>query len=215
MSITVIADMVGSRRLVDREHAQQVLDRAISRVQRDLPVAERELTPTVGDEQQGVYPSLDAALASTLLLQLALPDGIECRFGVGVGSITTIESRGEEIPEGPGWWAARAAIDAVHVMQRRAAPSARTWIAAAAGEDDSMIRVVSYANAYLLVRDQLVGAMTERGRRLTYGRCLGTTQRDLATAEGITQSAVSQGLAAAGSAAIVAGFATLARAATA
>ena len=113
------------------------------------------------------------------------------------------------IPEGPGWWAAREAIEHVHATQQRAVPSARTWVVAAAGEDEGMHSAVRLANAYLLARDHLIGAMTERERRLTYGRCHGVTQRELARAEGITQPAVSQALAAAGSAVIVEGMRAL------
>ena len=72
-----------------------------------------------------------------------------------------------------------------------------------------MAERVRSVNAYLLVRDEIVGAMTPRTRRLAYGRCLGRTQRDLAAEEGITQSAVSQALAAGGAAGLVAGFQTL------
>ena len=74
-----------------------------------------------------------------------------------------------------------------------------------------MLHRIAYANAYLLARDDLVASMSERTRRLTYGRCLGRTQRELAEAEGVTQPAVSQALASAGSAALVAGFADLSR----
>ena len=65
------------------------------------------------------------------------------------------------------------------------------------------------ANAYVLSRDQLVSSMSQRTRRLTYGRCLGRSQRDLAADEGITQSAVSQALASAGASAVVEGFLAL------
>lgn len=65
------------------------------------------------------------------------------------------------------------------------------------------------ANAYLLARDELVGAMNERTRRLVYGRCLGVTQRELAVSEGITQPAVSQALTSAGAGAVVEGFVAL------
>jgi DNA-binding CsgD family transcriptional regulator len=203
MTIAVIADIVGSRRLADRADAQRLLDEAIVRVEQDLPLATRKLQPTVGDEQQGTYATLSAALSSLLLLQLALPDDVQCRFGVGIDSAAGV------IPEGPGWWAARDAIEHVHAMQQRAVPSARTWVVAAAGEDEGMHSAVRLANAYLLARDQLIGAMTERERRLTYGRCRGLTQRELARAEGITQPAVSQALAAAGSAVIVEGMRAL------
>src|SRR3546814_18002858 len=77
--------------------------------------------------------------------------------------------------------------------------TARTWVNVADGVDNADMRSsAALANAYLLARDQLVGAMSERTRRLVYGRCLGRTQRAPAEAEGITQSAVSPGLAGAG-----------------
>jgi hypothetical protein len=52
--------------------------------------------------------------------------------------------------------------------------------------------------------------MSERARRLTYGRCFGVTQRELAAQEGITQSAVSQLLAASGASAVIEGYRLLA-----
>ncbi|KHK96135.1 hypothetical protein LK09_15930 [Microbacterium mangrovi] len=207
--IAVTADIIGSRALADRASAQRALEAAVTRVETDLPVVERPLRPTVGDEQQGVYPTLEAALGSLLLLRLALPDGIECRYGVGIGPIGAVASRAAatgEIPEGPGWWAAREAIDHVHGLQKRTVPGARTWVVAHESEPDAVHAAARRANAYLLARDQLVSDMTARARRLTYGRCLGRTQRELADSEQITQSAVSQTLAASGSAAVVEGF---------
>ncbi|MCT9001913.1 SatD family protein [Microbacterium memoriense] len=204
MSVAVIADIVGSRTLADRAAAQSVIDDAVLKVERDFPCAERPLQPTVGDELQGVYPTVAAAMSGLLLLRLALPDGIECRYGIGVGATSEVPSRVGALAEGPGWWAAREAIDMVHARQSRAVRGARTWIVAAGGADDHGTHL---ANAYLLARDQLVSDMSERTRRLTYGRLLGRTQGDLARAEGITQSAVSQALATAGAGALVEGFA--------
>lgn len=209
MVVAVIVDMVGSRRLSDRAGAQRVLDAAIARVDHQLPVPHEQLRPTVGDEQQGVYESLDDALASLLLIQLALPDGLECRFGLGVGPIGRFASAAGQLQDGPGWWAAREAIETVHAKQQRAAPSARTWVVASPDEDAGVHTAVRHANAYLLARDQIVGAMNERTRRLTFGRCLGVTQRELAETEGVTQPAVSQSLANAGASAVVEGFALL------
>ncbi|GAA5203640.1 SatD family protein [Microbacterium jejuense] len=199
-------DIVGSRRLPDRDAAQRALDEAVARVERDLPVAERPLRPTVGDELQGIFPTLDAALATTLLVQLALPDVIECRFGLGIGETGLVASASGDIPDGPGWWAARAAIEHVHALEQRTVPRARTWAVAHEAQPDAAHEAARRADAYLLARDQIVGAMSERARRLTYGRCFGVTQRALAAQEGITQSAVSQLLAASGSAAVVEGF---------
>jgi hypothetical protein len=208
-SVVTIADIVGSRLLEDRSGAQAAIESAIARVDDDLPLARHRLAATVGDEFQGEYATLVDALRSLLLLQLALPDGIELRFGVGVGPIEEVASPGGKISDGPGWWAAREAIDRVHRLQDRAVPSARTRVVAGVGEDAVMKTEARMANAYLLARDEMVAAMSERARRLTYGRCLGRTQRQLAAAEGITQPAVSQALAGAGAPAMIAGFAAL------
>lgn len=212
MSVAVIADIVGSRRLADRAAGQRAVEQAVARASADLTGAERALMPTVGDELQGVYRDLDAALAAVLLVRLALPDGVDCRFGIGVGAIGTIPSAAiGGIAEGPGWWAAREAIDAVHALQSRTVPGARTWVAASADADAATLSAVRLANAGVLARDHLVSAMSERARRLTYGRCTGVTQRELAASEGITQSAVSQLLSSSGAAAVVEGLRLLSR----
>ncbi|QIG38075.1 hypothetical protein G5T42_00055 [Microbacterium sp. 4R-513] len=209
MVIATIADIVGSRRLVDRADAQRMLDTTIEEIEKELPLALEPLRPTVGDELQGVYATLDHALASLLLLQLALPDDVGCRFGLGIGPVETFDSASGRLQDGPGWWAARAAIETVHAKQQRAAPSARTWVVASPDEDAGVHTAAALANSYLLARDQLVGTMNERARRLTLGRCLGRTQRDLARQEAITQPAVSQALASSGAAAVVEGFLVL------
>ncbi len=206
MNVAVIADIVGSRKLEDRASAQLRFDETIERVERDLPLATRPLSPTVGDEQQGVYPTLDAALAATLLIRLALPAGLDLRFGLGIGQMGEIRSGERRLAEGPGWWAARAAIDQVHALAQRRAPLARTWVAASEDLADRPEIAIARTNAYLLARDEIVGAMNERARHLTYGRCLGQTQSALAEAEGVTQSAVSQALRSGGGSAIVEGF---------
>ncbi|UWF76845.1 MULTISPECIES: SatD family protein [Microbacterium] len=206
MVIAVIADIVGSRRLRDRAAAQRMLDHTIARVERDRPLAVQPLTPTVGDEQQGVYGGLGEALTSLLMLQLALPGGLGFRFGLGVGEIRAFDSSGGPLSDGPGWWAARAAIGIVQEHERGGMPSARSWIVAAEGQDEVMESTVAAANAYLLLRDELVGAMSERERRLAYGRLIGTSQQELAEQEGITQPSVSKALRRSGAVAILQGL---------
>ncbi|WP_243232663.1 SatD family protein [Microbacterium sp. CIAB417] len=209
MVIAVIADIVGSRRLHDRAAAQKALDETIVRVERDLPLASQPLTPTVGDEQQGVYAALGDALTSLLMLQLALPDGLELRFGIGAGEIRAIDSAHGELPDGPAWWAAREAIEIVKAREGRAVPSARTWIVGGQGQDEVMRSTIAASNAYALVRDELVAAMSGRERRLTYGRLVGISQVDLAEQEGISQPSVSKSLRSAGAAALIEGVAQL------
>lgn len=209
MVIAVLADIVGSRKLDDRSAAQRILDGTIVRVENDLPLAQQSLTPTVGDEQQGVYLALEDAMVSLLMIQLALPDGIAFRFGIGVGDVRAVDSVHGELADGPGWYAARAAIETVHAREGRAVPRTRTWIVGAPGQDEVMDSVIAASNAYLLVRDELVGAMNERERRLTYGRLIGRSQHELAAEEGISQPSVSKSLRSAGSAALLEGVAAL------
>ena len=209
MVIAVLADIVGSRTLDDRPAAQRILDDAIARVEADAPSAVQPLIPTVGDEQQGLYGDLGAALISLLMIQLALPDGIAFRFGIGIGDVRSVASVHGELSDGPGWYAAREAIDIVHAREGRAVPRTRTWIVGAPGQDEVMESTISASNAYLLVRDELVGAMSERERRLTYGRLIGRSQHDLADDEGISQPSVSKALRTAGAAALIEGVAAL------
>lgn len=206
MDVAVIADIVGSRRLPDRADAQRALALVAAAAEEDLPLATEALRATVGDELQARYPSLDAALAGILLVQLTLPEGLGLRFGIGVGTITDLATGSPALQDGPAWWAARKAIEEVHARQQRAVPSSRIAIVGAPEEDESMHRVIASANAYVLVRDELVGRMSARERRLVHGRCLGRTQAELARSEGISQPGVSQALARAGAAAVAAGF---------
>ncbi|MFS0854433.1 SatD family protein [Microbacterium sp. 179-I 3D4 NHS] len=209
MVIAVIADIVGSRSLRDRTAAQRTLERTIARVEAEAPSAVQPLTPTVGDEQQGVYPQLADALAALLMIQLALPDGVGFRFGIGVGDIRAVDSAHTDLSDGPGWWAAREAIEIAHARERRAVPRSRSWIVGAPEQTEVMESTIRASNAYLLVRDELVGAMSERERRLTYGRLLGRSQEEIADEEGITQPSVSKSLRRAGSQAVIDGLAAL------
>lgn len=209
MVIAVIADIVGSRELGDRSAAQRALDETIAQVELDRPLAVQPLTPTVGDEQQGVYRALPDALLSLLMIQLRLPEGLAFRFGIGVGEVRSVASVHRDLADGPGWYAARAAIEIVHAREQRAVPRTRTWIVGAPGQDEVMENVIAASNAYVLARDELVGAMSERERHLTYGRLVGRSQQELAAQEGISQPSVSKSLRSAGAAALIEGVAAL------
>ncbi len=209
--IPVIADIVSSRELDDRRTAQRAIESAFAQVVDILPAHARPVRPftaVVGDEFQGAFPTLRAALAATLLVRLALPAVLDLRFGLGLGEVEEIPSTSGSLSEGPGWWAARAAIEHVEEIARREAPQARTWVAAAehvAGAAD----LVRIANAAALARDRVVGRWSDRVRALVCGRIAGVTQGDLAQSQGISQSAVSQTLAAAGATTIILAYGQL------
>ncbi|WP_439594110.1 SatD family protein [Microbacterium sp.] len=211
MVAAVIADIVGSRELADRVVAQRALEETLARVAEVAPTADAALLPTVGDELQGVYPDLVSASAATMLLQLTLPEGIELRFGVGLGAIEDIPSLRGALSEGEAWWAARRAIEEVEALARRAAPTARTRVAAPASAPIETRRLVRVANDGFLARDRAIAQLSPRARRIVYRRWLGETQNEIAAAEGIGQSAVSQAIATADAGALIEGLRTLTR----
>lgn len=206
MVAAVIADIVASREIVDRAKAQRALEETLARVAEEGPPADAALLPVVGDELQGVYPDLRSALAATLLLQLALPEGIALRFGIGLGGIESIPSVRGALSEGEAWWAARSAIEEVEELSRRAAPTARTRVAAPADAPADVHDLVRVANSGLLARDRAIAQLSPRARRILDARRQGRTQKEIAVAEGIVQSAVSQAIAAADGGALLEGL---------
>ena len=188
--VAVIVDLVDSKRVVDRRAVQEEVLRAFALADKHVNVGE-PLRATVGDEFQAVYPTLVAALEVTLLARLMLPEGVDCRFGMGRGEIVDVgDGVGGVIQDGSGWWLARNAIDEAHRREDSRTPSLRGWFRAE-GDNSALEALV---NSYLLSRDHIVGAMTQRARRLTVGTMLGRLQGELADEEGISQSAVSQAL---------------------
>jgi hypothetical protein len=191
--IAVIVDLVGSRRQPDRGAAQQHLVDALADVNAAVP-ALQPLAPTIGDESQGAYADLSAAMLATLLLRLTLPYPLDCRFGLGGGTWQNVgRSDYGPMQDGPAWWAARDAIVEAKTREVRRHKSLRTWYGVADGKAADFAPV-GVTNALLMCRDEIVSGMNDRSRRLALGLLRGRTQVELAKAEDISQSAVSQNL---------------------
>ncbi len=182
---TVIGDVVGSRRARDRP----ALHRRVSTALRQ--VADGALDPpgfTVGDEFQGSYPTLGAAIDAALTVRLLLAPEIDVRFGIGWGTITILDAKAG-IQDGPGWWTAREAIQQTAEAQRQAG---FTLVRTTFRADDDTRADVGAVNAALICRDHLLGSLDERSLRIVRGLMTGRTKKELAAAEGISASAVSQ-----------------------
>lgn len=176
----LIGDVVGSRSIADRAGFQRRLAEVLDDVSGLLsPV--QALETTVGDEFQGAFAGVaDAALAA-LLVRLALLPDADVRCGLGHGEVTVHgQERRPLLQDGPGWWTARDALDVLGGPRRAAQ---RTWYI---GPDDGRV------NAFLLARDALVDRLGERGWRLLAAALSGASQTEIAAAEGISKSAVSQ-----------------------
>jgi hypothetical protein len=182
---TLIGDVVGSRRAADRSRLHRTLASALRQVGAgaiDPPAF------TVGDEFQGSYPTVGAAIDAALALRLAVGSEIDVRFGIGWGAVTILDADAG-IQDGPGWWTAREAIQQTAEAQRQPGFTlVRTTFRA-----DGDVRSDSAAvNAALICRDHLLGSLDERSLRIVRGLMTGRTKKELAADEGISPSAVSQ-----------------------
>ena len=185
---TLIGDLIGSRASDDRRALHARFERALDEVNaRFSPPTPMRMQ--VGDEYQGIFSTLGDALAASLLVRLALlPEG-DIRHGIGRGDVEVLGTS-PRVEDGPGWWAARAAVERVEQSEARAATrTLRTAYVAdvsAPDVDDALV------NASLLLRDELVTGLSERSLSVLRGLLAGQTQRDLADELGISPSAVSQ-----------------------
>lgn len=187
----LIGDVVDSRRVPDREALQSRLVEALAGVSAET---NSTLTMTVGDEFQGRLPDLESALAASLRLHLALLDIARLRIGIGVGGLSLETDAASPIgQDGPVWWRARAAIEAV-----------------AAGGDEERTRLDTGTdwdgalNAYLRLRDSVIDRFDEADAVIALGLLDGATQKEMARRLGLNQSSVSRRVNRHGIAAVVA-----------
>jgi hypothetical protein len=180
---TLIGDVVGSRRVADRSTQHRVLNQALADIASDA------IDPpafTVGDEFQGSYPTVGGAIDAALSLWLGVAPDIDVRFGIGWGEVVLLDPDAG-IQDGPGWWAAREAIEWTASAQRQPGLAlVRTSFRGTHRPD------IDAVNAALLCRDHLLGSLDDRSIRILKGLLSNHSKKDIATTEGISASAVSQ-----------------------
>jgi len=184
----LIGDVVSSRSARHREALHERLEETLAVVNERLsPVV--PLRITVGDEYQGCFVTVGEACRASLALRLALLPTYDVRHGIGWGSITVLREQ-PRVEDGPGWWAARAAIeDAEATAGRAALRGSRTAYRLADDTDGPQPDAI---NAALLCRDEIVGNLSERSVMLVRGMLEGRTQTELAAELGVSASALSQ-----------------------
>jgi hypothetical protein len=159
------------------------------------------LRVTAGDEYQGTFATLGAALRATRWLRLALLPDVDVRHGLGWGPVELL-AEDPLIEDGPGWWVARDAVVAAEQEATRAGHRRRRTVYRLApghpGPDPAAV------NAALVLRDEMMGGLSERSLGVLRGLLSGRTQREIAAKEGVTASAVSQRVRNDGLAALVA-----------
>lgn len=196
---TLIGDVVASRAADDRGGLHDALSAAIEETNRSLdPLV--PLRITVGDEYQGCFGTVGAALRAALRLRLTLHPSADVRHGVGWGSVVVLSDE-PRVEDGPGWWAARTAVEAVHAAQSRAASRGlRTAYRPAEGVDGPAAAAI---NAALIARDELLARVGAPSMSVLSGMLAGMSQQQIAHQLDVSPSAVSQRVRRDGLAAVV------------
>ena len=112
--VAVIGDIKRSRELEQREAVQSRLQRACVELNRreDLEGLLSPFTVTLGDEFQALFGSFRAVWRAIFAIEAAMGDGVEIRFGIGVGAMDTAINREAAIGmDGPAFHRARHAIE--------------------------------------------------------------------------------------------------------
>lgn len=182
---TVIGDVVGSRRSPDRQGLHARLTTALATEAEGEGVMD-PLAITVGDEFQGTFATLGAAIDAAWRVRLALLPEVDVRIGLGWGEVTALD---ESVQDGPGWWDAREAITWVAQEQ---STSRTTHLRTAYRSRATGAPSPGAVNAALHCRDHLLGSLDDRSRRILGGLMADRTQAEIAHDEGISASAVSQ-----------------------
>ena len=187
----MLGDVVGSREHPDPGRRRRLVADALA-LANDRLAPKQPLTPTIGDEFQGLFADLVSALDATLLVRLALLGEVDVRFGIGAGPLMTFESsRAPFDQDGPAWWSAREAVDHVRGVSQRQESSRglRTRWVDAGGERPFVVAAV---NAFLQCRDELVAGMDPRDAAAMLGLLAEEPLTRIAEAEGVSVSALSQ-----------------------
>lgn len=195
---TVIGDVVDSRSAPDRAAVHRSLLAALEQVN-DSSSPQIPLRITVGDEYQGGFATLGEALAASLRVRLLVLPEIDLRHGLGWGSVT-VYSEEPRVEDGPGWWSAR---DAIGTVSGRGPERTAYRRAEETGPQEAAV------NAALITRDALIAAASARSLGVLRGLLEGMSQKEIAEAQGVSPSAVSQRIRRDGLAAVVAADALL------
>ena len=186
--VALLGDLVASREAPDRSALHRHLLQAIRSANAGPQILD-PLRVTAGDEFQGVFASVGAALAATFTLRAALHPA-QARFGLGIGSVQIIDAE-TNVQDGSAWWAARSAIEAVEEAAHGAPRALRTGVAAAEGHEPPTASL----RAAVALTDAALFGLDDQDVVILAGLRAGTSQAMMATRLQISPSAVSQRIA--------------------
>jgi SatD family protein len=183
----VIGDVVGSRQATSRSRLQTRLDRALASINGSTePV--QALTPTIGDEFQGMFATIEEAIDASLRLKLELTGRVDVRVGIGWGTLRTQDpNRTPFGQDGPCWWRAREALQELARTERsnQEPNSLRTFCRTGTRQEPAY-------NAILVLRDQLLSAIDDHDATILRLLIAGSSQQDAAARLGLNKSSISR-----------------------
>ena len=183
----VIGDVVGSRQAPSRSRLQKRLDKALADVSAAMqPV--QPLTPTLGDEFQGMFATVDEAVEASFRLRVELAGKVDVRVGIGWGTLRTEDpDRTPFGQDGPCWWRAREALDELARTERsnQEPGSLRTVCRTRTAQEGAL-------NAILVLRDHILLGIDEQDATILRLLIDGAAQQDAAAQLGLNKSSISR-----------------------
>jgi len=183
----VIGDVVGSRQATSRSRLQQRLDKALAVVNETMEAAQ-PLTPTLGDEFQGMFGRVEDAIEASFRLRVELVGKVDVRIGIGWGTLRTQDqSRTPFGQDGPCWWRARDALEELARTERsnQEPNSLRTVCRTGTVQEPAY-------NTILVLRDQILAGIDEADATILKLLIGGASQQEAAVQLKVNKSSVSR-----------------------
>jgi len=209
----VLVDVVDSRNHSDRRQLQTEIAGAAEAVNRRIDALD-PLTATVGDEMQAIYAQPLTAIRAVAELRLELIGTAEIRAGIGWGGIVMHDSRQAPFgQDGPAWWSARAALDAVASSSPRSGYQARLGLEIAGEHRERILDEATPSSeaatdlpppqrlrvdfeplirSHLALLDLAMGSIVSSEAQIVLGDLAGLSTDEIAARLELTPSAISQ-----------------------
>lgn len=185
--VTVLGDIVASRQAPDRLDVHRQVVAALDGANEQV-ATRQSLNVPAGDEFQGSFTTLGQALQAVVLIRARLQTSIDVRFGIGRGPVEVLDND-TGVQDGPGWWAARAAIERVEQQQ---ASTGWTHMRTAYEEHEPDDDRVAAVRSALACQDLVLGSLDDSSWTIVRGLMEGQSQTIIAEQLGITRQAVQQ-----------------------
>lgn len=182
----LVGDVIASRQTGNREDLQQYLESTMAIVNEAMaPI--QPLMMTIGDEFQGLFDDVAAAMRASLRIRIGIRNRVDVRIGIGWGGLELVSEHPPFGQDGPCWWRARAAIGGV--KRSESSNSVPRTVGTLARTDDGR---ESLLNSYLAARDHIVTGWDETDLEIAARMTHGVSQTAIAAEIGLSQSSVSR-----------------------